>query len=174
MSKTMLAGIIAVLLISGLIVFNSQKSKNIENPNMETNTGNTAETNDRKMAFGDFVKQGGSYKCNVTQNVGGTSTNGITYISGGMINGEYATSVNGMNITSNVIVRDGFTYSWSSMMPNIGFKAKVVANTDANTNTGASGTYSFNADQIGEYSCEEWVADESKFNLPIGVTFQQI
>lgn len=175
----MVWGIIAaVVLVGGYVAFKSDKSDATNNTNdvvvTENSESNTMPANGKKMAFSQFVKQGGTYKCTVNQNVGGTETKGITYISGGMINGEYSTSVQGMNITSNVIVRDGYTYSWSSMMPGAGFKSKVVANTEANNNAGMSGTYSFNAEQIGDYSCEEWSGDQSKFNLPSGITFKEM
>jgi hypothetical protein len=60
------------------------------------------------------------------------------------------------------------------MMPTTGFKAKVIENVEPNTNAGMSGTYSFNASQIGEYDCEEWAGDQSKFTLPASVTFTEI
>lgn len=128
----------------------------------------------KRMAFSEFIKQGGSYKCTVRQDVGGVQTEGTTYMSGGMIRGEYSTKVQGMDVNSTMIVRDGYTYSWTSMMPNTGFKVKVAANATGDTSAPTSGSYSFNAEQIGDYNCEAWTADASKFTLPSGVTFQEM
>lgn len=133
----------------------------------------TADTNNKKMAFADFIKQGGSYKCTVRQSVQGVESEGTTYISGDMIRGEYATQVQSQNIQSTMIVRDGYTYSWSSMMPNTGFKVRV-AQTAGDTGAAASGNYSFDAEQIGDYSCESWSADASMFAVPTNITFQTI
>lgn len=75
-----------------------------------------------------------------------------------------------------MIVKDNFTYTWSPLMAGKGFKAKVVevVGGDAVVDTGTSGTYSFNATQIGDYDCVDWTVDESKFTLPSTVTFTEI
>ncbi len=128
----------------------------------------------KKMAFADFLKQGGSYKCTVNQSIAGTDTVGTTYIDGGRIRGEYATQTAGMNIATNLIVRDGYSYTWTSMAPTAGFKAKVVENAAVNTGAAMSASYSWNAQQIGDYNCEAWSADEGKFTVPANVSFKEI
>ncbi len=95
-------------------------------------------------------------------------------MSEGLIRGEYNTEAQGINIGTTMIVRDGYAYSWTSVAPNMGFKAKVVENVEANPNAGASGAYSWNVDQIGDYECNDWTADPSKFAVPTGVNFQEI
>ncbi len=128
----------------------------------------------KKMAFAEFIKKGGAYKCTVNQSVAGTDTVGTTYINGGSIRGEYATKIQGMNITTSFIVRDGFSYSWNSVAPTMGFKAKVVDSAMVNTGAAMSASYSWNAQQIGDYNCESWAVDDSKFAVPAGVTFREI
>lgn len=173
-------GIAAVLLVTGgYFAINANKNSPKEN-GAENKTENKVEekteakTDGKKIPFSEFIKNGDSYKCTVHQLVGGTDTVGTTYINKGMVKGEYNTKVQGLSITSNVIVRDGYTYSWSSMTPTTGFKAKVVADTKTNTQTGMSGSYSYNAEQIGDYSCESWTANPTIFDLPAGVIFKEI
>jgi hypothetical protein len=120
------------------------------------------------------MKGGGSYKCTVNQNVGGMDTKGTTYMKDGMVRGEYKTNVQGVSMESTLIVRDGYTYSWSSAMPNLGFKAKVVGDTAPDTNAGTSGTYSFNAEQIGDYDCQPWTSDDTMFAIPATITFTEV
>jgi hypothetical protein len=60
------------------------------------------------------------------------------------------------------------------MMPTTGFKSEVSADAEGDGSAGTSGDYSFNADQIGDYDCQPWTVDNTKFTLPVGVTFQQI
>src|SRR3989344_8600079 len=139
---------------------------------MENNAAAMME-GEKKMAFAEFIKQDGAYKCTVTQNVEGTSTQGTTYINNGMVRGEFKTEVKGMSVDSNMIVRDGYTYAWSSAAPTMGFKAKVMMDS-TNADAFASGSYSWNAEQIGDYNCEVWTADEAKFVLPKGVTFKEM
>ncbi len=128
----------------------------------------------KKMAFSEFLKQGGAYKCTVNQSVAGTDTAGTTYIHNGLIRGEYSTKTAGMNIATSLIVRDGYSYTWTSVAPTMGFKAKVVDNAVVNTGAAMSASYSWNAQQIGDYNCEAWAADDSMFTVPASVTFKEI
>lgn len=127
----------------------------------------------KKMAFSEFIKQGGAYKCTVSQLVEGIATKGVTYIDGTMIRGEYTTNAQGMSVDSTLIVRDGYTYTWTSMAPGMGFKAKAQEGT-GETNTPTSASYSFNAEQIGDYDCQPWSADASLFALPKDVTWTEM
>lgn len=168
--------VIAVIVVGGYLAFKPSDSTYTTDQNATT-TGSTATTtasDGKKMAFSEFVKQGGAYKCTVNQNVGDTTSVGTTYINSGMIRGEYNTKVQNISIDTTMIVRDGYTYSWSSMTPTTGFKVKLAATTSADTSTGTSGSYSFNTEQIGDYNCEVWTVDNSKFTIPAGVTFQEI
>lgn len=183
MIKTITWVIVMVILIGGgYYALNSDveleelnNSKEQTSDSVEENNPNS--TQGKKMAFSQFLKQGGSYKCEVNQYIGGdyeNVTKGITYVSDGMIRGEYNSKTQNISVDSTVIVRDGYTYSWTSMAPTMGFKAKVVTDGQTNTNTGTSGNYSWNADQIGDYSCEPWAVDISKFTVPTNINFQEL
>ena len=115
----------------------------------------------------------GDYKCTVSQYVQDIKSEGTVYLSSGMIRGEFTTQYNGQTIDSTFIVRDGYTYAWSSASKNMGFKvkAKTSASTEVSAGGNASGTYSFDLDQIGDYNCDAWVADETKFIPPTTITF---
>lgn len=130
----------------------------------------------KKMAFADFLKQGGAYQCTVNQYVQDIESKGKVYIDGGRISGVFSTKVQGMTIDTNILVRDGYSYTWSSMMQGIGYKIKTVDPKDVPTSSGAStsGTYSFNAEQIGDYNCTPWSVDESTFSVPANVTFKTL
>ncbi len=188
MSKTTISWIVGVLVLVGIgSYFAMQKgpvaedASNLAGGTMPTGTegdwNDTPETpmgEGKKMAFGQLVAQGGSYECTVNQYVGDTVSQGTTFISGGLIRGEFNTQAQGINISTSLIVRDGYTYSWTSMAPKMGFKAKVVASGESNPNQGTSGTISWNADQIGDYDCKDWTVDMTKFDLPAGVDFKEI
>lgn len=124
----------------------------------------------KKIAFVEFMKKGGSYKCTVIQTVANMTSSGTVYIHNDFLKGSFSTSVQGQTIDSNMIVRDGYTYSWTNLLAGKGFKSKTV---DASSDTEAksSSGYSWNGKQIGEYDCKEWIADDSMFELPKSVTF---
>lgn len=143
---------------------------------MQSETATIPEATGKKMAFADFVKNDtGSYKCTVHQSVANTDSTGTVYVANKMISGQFTTMYNGQKIDTSFIMRDGYSYGWTSMMPTMGYKVKVDTDTQvANTNAAASGSYSFNAQQIGDYNCEIWTTDESKFAVPSSVTFKAL
>jgi hypothetical protein len=61
-----------------------------------------------------------------------------------------------------------------SYLPSIGFKSKVIAQEGIKPEVSTSGTYSFNAEQIGDYNCEAWTADSNMFKLPEGITWRTV
>jgi hypothetical protein len=147
-----------------------------QNPAMQNGNSSGVESTNpsgKKMSFDAFIKQGGSYMCTVNQNVEGIESKGTVYVNGGNVRGDFKTSVSGMNIDTMFLTKDGYSYSWSSMMPGKGYKAKVTAS-GGGTGAGTSGQYSFNAEQIGDYNCEVWAVDSSKFAMPSGVVFTEI
>lgn len=168
--------LVALAAAGGYFAFRPDANKETASPE-ENSTTSTETPTGKKMAFSQFVKQGGSYKCTVNQylgEVGGASTQGITYIDKGMIRGEYSTQAQGISINSTFIVRDGYSYTWTSMAPTMGFKSKVVENPEVNANASASGSYSYNSEQVGDYDCQVWTSDPSLFNIPSEVTFREV
>ncbi len=169
------------IVVVGYFVYarNSVNQNDIVVPTTQTNNNDIPlgemgeQPSGKKMAFADFMKQGGEYKCTIHQYDGETDTVGTTYLDDGMIRGEYNTKVQGLNIDTTFVMRDGYTYTWNSMMPNTGFKSKV---TEVNSNNGAnaSGSYNFNAEEIGDYDCEAWTPDPSKFIIPTNITFKTV
>lgn len=177
-TKIIVSVLIAGAIVGGIFFLKSDKVSESEianqQQNQEDSQNQNTETNSKKMAFADFVKQGGSYECTIKQYVAGTETSGTAFIGEGMIRGEYSTQTQGLTVNTSVIVRDGFAYTWTSMAPTMGFKAKVVEDTTTNAATSISGSYSFNAEQIGDYDCKAWAFDAGKFTLPAGVTFREV
>ncbi len=183
MSKTLIGIIVGVVVVvgGGALIYSQNDKTNSENEEIinslpETDSSKPVEdkTVVKKMAFSEFVRGMGAYKCTVNQSVDGTDTTGTVYLSKGLIRGEFNSKVQNLSIDTGFIVRDGYTYTWTSMMPKFGFKTKVDAEVKAaDTSTRTQGSYSFNAEKIGDYDCQAWTVDESKFVLPAGVTFRE-
>lgn len=168
-AKIIIGAIALVALGGGGLYYMKQSVKETSEP-----TVNNVTTSQKKMAFSQFSSQDkGDYKCTVSQYVQDIKSEGTVYLSSGMIRGEFTTQYNGQTIDSTFIVRDGYTYAWSSASKNMGFKvkAKTSASTEVSAGGNASGTYSFDLDQIGDYNCDAWVADETKFIPPTTITF---
>lgn len=180
MNNKIIAGVLGVVVVlGGAYLFMGKNSANTETPNSiavgEPNPANPTEQNSgKKMSFGSFLKQGGSYVCTVNQSVEGIDSKGTVYVNGTNVRGTYNTTVAGMKVDSEFISTGGYTYTWSSMMQGKGFKAKASDTVGGDSSTGTSGQYSFNAEQIGDYDCQPWSADASKFALPSGVVFTEV
>lgn len=183
MSKILMWVLVAGVVIGGYVVINNSKSEVTENDsNLAGGTelegsseANSMDAAGKKMAFSQFVKQGGSYKCEVKQYLSDFENSGTVYLNGGNMRGEFSTVAEGRTMDTSFIFKDEYMYSWSSSLPNMGFKMKVnPMMTNTNTEAETSGTYSWNADQIGDYNCEVWTVDPSKFALPAGVNFQAV
>ncbi len=167
-----------IVVAGGYSVANNRKSAEValQTELKEINKAdgeNTEKPAGKKMAFSAFVKQGGSYKCEVKQYMSDVENSGTVYLNGTNMRGEFSTIAEGRTIDTSFIFTDGFMYTWSSALPSMGFKIKADPKVE-NPNASASGTYAWNADQIGDYNCEAWTADTVKFTLPAGMTFKEI
>ena len=157
--------LIGVVVVAGAFYIFKGESDPVENGTVQ------GEQTSKKMAFSEFVKQGGSYKCEVKQSTSDFKNGGTVYISGGNIRGDFSTVAEGITMNTYFILRDGYTYNWSSVAPNSGVKMLIPVDSETTVN---SEVYSWSANQIGDYDCDPWTADESKFTLPTNVTFTLI
>lgn len=164
--------VVAVIAVGGYFVFQST-GKNAEvaeeTSEVAEEDSSSSETG-KKTAFADFMRDGGSYKCTVTQRMSGTDSYGVVYIDNDMLRGEFSTMVEGKKYDTNLLLLDGYTYSWSSMTPGKGIKVK---NETSGTLTEPSAAYRFNAEAIGDYDCDAWTATTETFILPNTITFEE-
>jgi hypothetical protein len=164
--------VLGVLAGGGYFLSKGNSTKEVQSTTTETSSGTPEEATQKKMAFSSFLKNDqGSYQCTVKQYMDDFGSEGIVYVSAGKIRGEFTTVAEGKNLETSIIVDNGYQYVWSSAMQN-GFKMKLPESTTTST-TGAStsGTYSWNAEQIGDYDCTPWTVEQSKFIPPSTIVF---
>ncbi len=149
---------------------------------VSTNTESTETENNapagKKMAFTELLKQGGSYQCTVNQYVENIESKGTVFIDKDRIRGDFTTQTQGMTIQSSMIVKDGYTYTWSSALGNRGMKIRNQtpqggAQIEGKA-TPPSAYIGFNGETIGDYDCDSWSVDESKFTAPASITFKEL
>lgn len=140
-----------------------------------TNATTTDVSASKKIPFAELIKQGGSYRCEVKQYYQNTETVGTVYTGKGNVYAEYSMKVMGQVFDTNFILVGDTTYTWTSMTPGSGFKTKTATGAVASTSQqGDTTTYSWNAEQIGDYTCSDWVYDEAQFTPPKGITFKSL
>ncbi len=166
MNKIIISGIVVAVAILGY-VYTKNTDTSLEN---NTVPGAQGESNSKKMAFSEFLKQGGSYTCTVNQDVGGVQTAGIVYIHKDKIKGMFESVIQGVKTNTFFVVRDGYTYTWSSAYP-MGFRAPLESGANTQGVSAPTGSFSWNASEIGDYNCAPWSPDESVFIVPANVQF---
>ena len=178
MNNKILVGIILVLIVIGgyfAYTKTANKSERLDNVNSVADSENqevgTVNPSGKKIAFDAFVRQGGSYQCTVHQSVNNVDSVGTVYVANGNMSGQFDTTVQGQTMTSNMIMKDGYMYSWSSMSPNMGFKMAIAANTG---NNGTMANAYADTPQFGDYDCKAWSGDPSKFTPPATVKFTEM
>jgi hypothetical protein len=125
----------------------------------------------KKMAFSAFVKQNNDpYQCTVQQYLSDMDNSGTVYLNAGMIRGDFSTVAEGKTMQGSFLLKDGMQYVWQKGST-MGFKMAVSTNASGDTGASANGTYTWNAEQIGEYDCKPWTADASLFVPPTNVKF---
>ncbi len=127
----------------------------------------------KKIPFNEFIKKGGSYKCVVTQTVATMTTNGTVYLNNGKVKAEFTVAIAGNTINTSMIIRDGYSYTWTSNSPTKGIKTKIAKSLVGNASSSPHGTVTWDGSQIGDYNCEAVTVEDSTFALPTTVTFAE-
>lgn len=131
-------------------------------------THQTTET--KNTTLKNLISMGGSNKCAFTSSTQNSQSQGVVYISGGQMRGDFSSVAAGKTIASHMIVKSNTSYVWTDAAPQ-GFKMSfdsVATQNDA----GPQGGVDPNA-QV-DYACSPWVADAGMFVLPSTITFQDM
>ncbi|MEN9561153.1 MAG: hypothetical protein RIQ56_426 [Candidatus Parcubacteria bacterium] len=119
-----------------------------------------------------LMQRSGAWKCEVSHSSANDKTEGVVYVSGGKVRGDFTSNVPGMGLMeSHMLVDSDYMYMWSSAMPNgMKMKADDPKATDSPETSGAASLYGQNYD----YDCSPWSVDSSKFQLPKDVNFSDM
>lgn len=178
MSKKILIGVIVVLaIVLGIYFFLKPAGPATDGEGTAVTEGQeeVGEDSGRRMAFADFLRTGGSYKCEVTHEIDGASSSGVVYVHDDMVRSDYTTTVDGSAMDSHSIFRDGYSYTWTSLA-DMGFMVAVDSTElETDTSAGAEGDFSgFDPDQVGEYECDPWALDSTVFAVPANIEFMDM
>jgi outer membrane lipoprotein-sorting protein len=153
------------------VVTQIQTSTTTDSVASATSTTETASsTEEKKIAFPLVLERGGMYKCSVTQSMGTITSDGTVYINGPLVRAEFSMSVADQKISTTMIARDGYMYSWTASASSTGTKVKMATANDPKQPTGVK---TWNGSQVTDYSCDEWKPDEVLFEIPKTVTFTE-
>lgn len=163
MNKKVIVTVVLLLVLGIGGVFAATKfkgSSTTTTPTESTQTPATANSLKSLLALGT------SQTCTF-DNQGNTGT---MFISSGKVRGDFDSTVNGKTTKTHMIIDGKTSYIWMGS-EKTGFKMSFDATTQpgASSSTQGSGTFDPNANM--NFNCSAWVADETVFALPKGVTF---
>ncbi len=186
----LIIAIIAILAIGGgayVVTKNKEAKVNTEaEGNVETQANANADLNANENAnLGINAKAKGSFRsllalgknteCTFTSENGGVSSSGTVYIaSSGNMRGDFSSKTSAGTQTSNMILKDGYSYVWSGSQ---GAKMNVKdldSKANSETQSEVQAKQSVDMDAQVDYDCKAWSVDESKFAIPSSVNFLDI
>ncbi len=167
MNKIVLGVVLGIVVVGGLVYVGGKRE--VEEGQSDTGKNMMGKPSGKKMAFADFMKMGGSYKCTINQNNDGVQTTGTVFIDKSSTRGMFETTTNGTKVEGNFLTHNGFSYFWSSASLT-GIKTPITKE-DEDRSQPMSETVAWNPEQVGEYDCMAWTRDEATFAVPAGIQF---
>lgn len=166
MSTNALIGIIAGIVIVGGGVWYVSSNKEVSPVAIEETSEESqeAQQNEGEGTLADLMGRTGSWTCEVNAAYEGGSSDGTVVMNDGKLRGDFTATMAGITVNTSFIGRDGYMYSWTSMLPQ-GFKVEM------NAAAGTAGGQGMDPSTNVNYSCMPWAADESKFVVPSDITF---
>jgi hypothetical protein len=130
-----------------------------------------AAESEKPQTLKSLIAYQGTQKCTFENATANSNSSGTVYVSNGQMRGDFTSTVQGRAFDSHMIVKGNTSYVWGSSMPG-GFKMSFDSLEAPSANASASGSIDPNAPV--NYSCGAWNADESVFELPASVQFQDL
>lgn len=177
MTKVIIVVFAVILLGGGAYYFlNREPGENRESEAQTRDEAKNEEapvTSSFRGSFDDLMARGGSYKCTFTHKTDVSVSSGTVYISDDRMRGDFESETEHMDVTSHMIKRDGYVYSWSPLTSQ-GFKMPVDGEGEAGgSGDGSMSGQSVDLNQEYDYDCSTWTTNESVFALP-AITFMEI
>lgn len=162
MNKKVWALAAILVVIAGVWYY--MKNKNVVN----TPTQNPAASAQPSTvgSLRDLISKGIAQSCTFSAD----RTNGSVYVAGKSVRGDFETAVDNAAVKSHMIVKDNTSYIWSDGK-NVGIKMSFDPSATPGATSATSSSGSFDPGVNMNYKCSTWVTDNSKFDLPTGVTF---
>jgi hypothetical protein len=117
----------------------------------------------------DLLSSGSSQECTFKDNESGNE--GIVYVAGGKMKGNFTTNVEGQSAVSNVIVNENVMYSWMEGQTTgyrFAFDPEDVEEARQEAEQG-----SVNLNEEVDMSCKPWMGGSNEFDPPSDVNFQE-
>lgn len=172
MNRNLLVTLIVISVIAaaagGYLFMNRSQSAPVVNQSQEVSTSPASSS--EKIALKDLMNISGSQKCQFSDKE--NESNGVIYISDRKMRGEF-NAKGGEKNNMTYMVNDGKDiYIWMDDQTT-GFKTSLQAVEQMSQQQGMTGVnQTVDLNRPVDYSCENWIKDETKFAVPVEVKFQ--
>lgn len=117
--------------------------------------------------------------CKFTSLSSENDTDGVVYVSGGMLRGDFVSTMKsatgGRVVESHMLVDSSYVYIWSQSNSGVGMKISLAAMADGQAaQGGAGGLALFDISRKLDLHCDPWSKNSSLFVRPKGVSFQDM
>ncbi len=172
MKQKLIMGIVVVIIVVGAIWAMTNKKSAPSDSLTDTNTENTNVIKDTKtQSLKALMAANTPQECAFQNSADSSTSEGKVYLAKGMMRGDFTAVSSGQTFTSHMITKDGTVYTWIDNMTT-GFK--ISADENAQTKTDDSQKQGVDINQELNYNCKPWSADNSMFEVPANITFNDL
>lgn len=162
MNKVAIWIVVAIVVLGGGYAVTQKKSSS---PTGEQK--NEERKGPDRQSLKGLLASGRPQRCTFSRTDETSSVDGVAYIAGGKVRGDFTITTSGKAISSHMVLEGQTMHSWTDDPP-MGFKMMVSGDAPAAQGQRAP----VDADQLLDYRCEGWSVDQSKFGLPSGIQFK--
>ncbi len=120
-----------------------------------------------------LLAAGTAQQCSFQDTAVGMNSEGVIYVAGGKVRGNFMSTVDGQPVGTHMIVDGKTSYVWTDASA-MGFKTTLPEGTTQPSTAASNQTSALDVNKTLNYSCQPWTADNSVFTLPSGVQFNDL
>src|SRR3989338_3588990 len=167
-------GVGGLVVVAVIVIFAMQGRNGVENTSL-TNDEQAIEnetSGTQRNSFAELMQSCENVTCTYEFADASGSQNGTVYVAGQNMRGDFTIAAAGTGSYETHMISDGeWSYMWCGPLgASQGTKIKVTADSSAE----ATNEQTFDYDDEYDFDCEEWNRDDSKFDLPSGVSFTDL
>jgi uncharacterized protein YxeA len=172
MNNKIIAGIIVVLIIlAGAFFLMRSKSGDVASESQTADSQTQVQS--EKSSIKSLLASGSTRKCTYSVDQDGYKSEGTIYVANNKMRGDFTALIDGKETMSHMINDSATSYMWTDGVGQ-GMKFSISPE-DVNSDQYKSAkTGAVNLDQNYDFSCDSWVVDTSKFELPSNVQFSEL
>ncbi len=172
MNNKIIAGIIvALIVLAGAFFLMRSKSGDVASNTQKTDSA--AQVQSESGSIKSLLASGTSRKCTYTVDQDGYKSEGTIYVANNKMRGDFSVQIDGKDTMSHMINDSATSYLWTDGT-GMGMKMSINPEDAKAAQDSAAKAGAVDLEKNYDFSCDSWVADTSKFELPSNVQFSEL